>query len=275
MSENPDSTATRLYLDLMKRTLTNYVYGDVEMRAVGPRSALKRGFMNLIRKFDVHPMRRTPFEPELRRIGKDWPPTAHSMIGLERLNNLQDCCETAIKDGIPGDFIETGVWRGGASILMRAILEVHGDKARRVFVADSFKGLPPPDTDKYPEDAGSEFHTWEGLSISRAEVERNFDRYGLLDDQVQFLEGWFKDTLPVAPIEKLAVARLDGDLYESTMDALVHLYPKLSVGGYLIVDDYGAVVNCKKAIHDFRDEHGITEPLHEADWSCVYWRREA
>lgn len=275
MSDTSPSTPTELYLELLKKTLTNYIYGDCEMRPVNPESGLKQWFLDQLRQRGIQPMWRWPFDPEKRRLGRDWPPTAHSMIGLERLGNLQQCCETVLREDVPGDMIETGVWRGGASIFMRAILEVHGDRTRRVFVADSFKGLPPPDAEKYPEDKGSKFHTWNELAISRADVERNFDRYGLLDDQVVFLEGWFKDTLPKAPIEQLSIVRLDGDLYESTMDALVSLYPKLAPGGFIIVDDYGAVPNCKRAIHDYRDREGITEPLQEGDWSAVYWRREA
>ena len=102
----------------------------------------------------------------------------------------------------------------------------------------------------------------------------NFERYGLLDDRVHFLEGWFKDTLPNAPIEQLAILRVDGDMYESTMDALRPLYPKLSVGGYLIIDDYGAIPACKAAVEDYRSEHGITEPIVEIDWTGAYCKRE-
>ena len=94
------------------------------------------------------------------------------------------------------------------------------------------------------------------LMVGADQVRANFDRYGLLDDQVRFLEGWFADTLPMAPIEQLAILRLDGDLYESTMDALVPLYEKVSPGGFVIVDDYGAWEPCRKAVDDFRAQHG-------------------
>jgi hypothetical protein len=90
---------------------------------------------------------------------------------------------------------------------------------------------------------------------------------------VRFLKGWFKDTLPTAPIQKLAVVRLDGDLYESTLDALKYLYPKLSIGGYLIVDDY-AVTMCKKAVHDFRTACNITEEIRDIDGLGAFWQRK-
>ena len=97
-------------------------------------------------------------------------------------------------------------------------------------------------------------------------MQDNFRRYGLLDEQVRFLQGWFRDTLPVAPIERLAVLRLDGDLYESTIQALESLYDKLSAGGYVIVDDYGNVAACRQAVHDFRAQRGINDPIQPIDW---------
>lgn len=111
--------------------------------------------------------------------------------------------------------------------------------------------------------------------MSVDEVKSNFSRYELLDEQVCFLKGWFRDTLPSAPIEQLAVIRLDGDMYESTMDALNNLYPKLSVGGYLIVDDYGTIPACAQAVTDYRHAHGITDEIHVIDWTGVYWKRSS
>ncbi|MEK6632595.1 MAG: TylF/MycF/NovP-related O-methyltransferase, partial [Nitrospirota bacterium] len=82
----------------------------------------------------------------------------------------------------------------------------------------------------------------------------------------------FRDTLPTAPIERLAVLRLDGDLYESTMEALVALYPKVSAGGFVIVDDYG-LPTCRAAIEDFRLAQGITDPIQLIDWTGAFWQR--
>ena len=178
-----------------------------------------------------------------------------------------------IEDDVPGDLIETGTWRGGATILMRGILAAYGVTDRCVWVADSFEGLPTPDGRQYPADDGVDLS---GVGILKVDVDRvraNFDRYGLLDDQVQFLEGWFRDTLPNAPIESLAVIRLDGDLYESTADTLAALYPKLSPGGFVIVDDYGAFEPCCRAVDDYRAAHGIDDPIEEVDWTGVCWRR--
>jgi hypothetical protein len=88
------------------------------------------------------------------------------------------------------------------------------------------------------------------------------------------VKGWFRDTLPRLPIERLAIMRLDGDLYESTMDALVNLYPRLSIGGYVIIDDYNLEC-CQQAVHDFRRQHSINDEIVHIDGAGVYWKRIA
>ena len=139
-----------------------------------------------------------------------------TMVGRRRLHNFRALIEQAIEDGVPGDILEAGVWRGGASILARAVLAPHGVSDRRIIVADSFEGLPAP-SGEFPADAGADFHTHAELAVSLEEVQANFDRFGLLDEQVIFLKGWFRDTMSLVDAEALAVLRLDGDMYESTI----------------------------------------------------------
>jgi hypothetical protein len=214
------------------------------------------------------------FDPEARREGKDWPSEAETMIGLHRLNNIESCVTEVLDKRVPGDLVETGVWRGGAAIFMRALLKAFGDRDRIVWAVDSFEGLPKPGTSSHTADAAdtlSEFNAYLGVSLDQ--VKSNFARYGLLDDQVQFVKGWFRDSLPSAPINQIAVLRLDGDMYESTMEVLENLYSKVSPGGYVIVDDYGVYESCKAAIHDFRNECHIEDEIKTIDWSGVYWKR--
>lgn len=263
--------ARSLYIDLVKKSLTCSLYEGYDGTIFKPRRGWRRALVRQLLPDDVRLIRQVP--EEKREEGRDWPSLALTMIGAKRLDNLQLCVETVLKDGVPGDFIETGIWRGGAVILMRAILKAHGVTDRVVFGADSFEGLPKPDADKYPADSGDRHWTFDQLAVSLEQVSANVARYGLLDDQVRFLKGWFKDTLPAAPIERLAIARLDGDMYESTMEALEVLYPKLQPGGFLIVDDYGAVEGCKRAIEDYRARLSITEPMVPIDWAGVYWRK--
>ncbi|HVF64211.1 MAG TPA: TylF/MycF family methyltransferase [Casimicrobiaceae bacterium] len=237
----------------MKRVLTNVIYADARV-AFDSSGALA-------------------FDPALRDEGRDWPHVAHTMVGRKRLDSLQHCVETVLREGIPGDLIETGVWRGGCTVLMRAILRAYDDTDRTVWVADSFEGLPPPDGSRFPADEGDAHHAIDYLRVTEDRVRETFSRYGLLDYQVRFLKGWFKDTLARAPIERLAVLRLDGDMYESTHDALHALYPKVAPGGFVIVDDYGAIPACKAATDDYRGEHGVDAPLTAIDWTGVLWRK--
>jgi hypothetical protein len=193
------------------------------------------------------------------------------MIGRLRLDSLEQCLDSVRVDQVPGDLIETGVWRGGACIFMRGYLEAYAMRGRRVWVADSFQGLPKP---THPADEAYDYSREVApyFAISLDEVKENFRRYDLLDDRVVFLEGWFKDTLPLASVQELALIRLDGDLYESTMEALTNLYHRLSSGGFVIVDDY-IVEPCAKAIHEFRVSRSISDALVPIDAQSVYWRK--
>ena len=213
------------------------------------------------------------FNPAYRDEGFDWPSTALTMVGRRRLHNFRALIEQAIDEGIPGDILEAGVWRGGASILARGVLAAYGVTDRRVIVADSFEGLPPP-SEEFPADADATFHTLPDLAVSLEAVRANFDRFGLLDEQVVFLEGWFRDTMPLVDAEALAVLRLDGDMYESTIVPLVHLYDRLSPGGWVIVDDYRLMAPCRKAVKDFFTDRGIRPRLRRIDRVGVYFRKE-
>jgi len=272
------------YIDLLMGCLTRELFLDEEVHDVdlgsiasSPLAAVDGGITGLRAALRSEGWRltRRGGDPDRRLDGNDWPPTAETMVGRLRLQQVRSCVESVLADGVPGDLIETGVWRGGVTILMRGILEAWADTQRTVWVADSFRGLPTPDVVNYPADAGHDLSDVSTLAVSADQVRRGFERYGLLDHRVRFLEGWFSDTLPAAPIGRLAVLRLDGDLYESTIDALEALYPRLSVGGYVIVDDYGAWEPCRRAVDDYRAAHGISDEITSVDWTGVHWRRSA
>lgn len=216
----------------------------------------------------------TPYREGPAESGGTWPKHAMTMVGRARLDNVRACVERVVADDIPGDVIETGVWRGGAAIYMRAVLRALGVTDRKMWAADSFEGLPAPDPEKYPIDAAAfawhEHNNYLGVSLEQ--VKANFDSLRLLDDQVVFLKGLFKDTLPSLTSERWSVIRLDGDLYESTIQALDALYPNLSRGGWAIIDDYG-IPECEAAVTDYRREHGITDPIEVIDADSVFWQR--
>ena len=277
----PASSLAEMYLDLLKKCLTRYIFPDAYRPLRRPTRSMHPlawfvypAIARILERNSLRLFRSAKFDPAARMEGTDWPAEADTMIGLRRLDNLHSCIQQVLRDEVPGDFIETGVWRGGACIFMRAALNAYLDDTRQVWVADSFEGLPKPDG-RYQQDDGDLHWTKnDDLGISIDQVKANFSRYGLLDERVRFLKGWFKDTLPRAPIEKLAILRLDGDMYSSTMDSLQNLYPKLSVGGFVIIDDYQIDV-CRKAVHDFRDSNEIETPLIPIGWMGTYWRKLA
>jgi O-methyltransferase len=272
----PEDGARERYLDLLERILTRYGFEPSQKRVMLPYRTYAVYLWNLLEAElpdrDIRLVEAREFDAGRREVGRDWPVDAETMVGLKRLRNVRECVERVIAEGVSGDLIETGAWRGGVTIYMRAILAAHGVKDRAVWVADSFQGLPPPDQGN-PADIGDMRHTRSEFAISAETVRENFRKYDLLDDQVRFLEGFFEDTLPNSPIEKLAVLRLDGDMYASTTVALDSLYDKLSVGGYVIIDDFGAIGACRKAVEDFRARRDISDEVCRIDWTGVYWRK--
>lgn len=270
---------TELYLDLLKGVLTRALFDDLPRR-VSPHwwPPLRRAFL----LFDRHVLAprklllvRQDATGARRADGRDHPAEGETMIGLARLDNLQHCIDTLLADDVPGDLLEAGVWKGGASIFMEAVLAAHDANDRQVWVCDSFAGLPRPDPDRYPADRGDDLWADRFLAVPLADVQRNFARYGMLRDNVRFVKGLFQDTLPTLPVERIALLRADGDMYESTVAVLDNLYDKVSVGGFVVIDDYGAIPACRTAVDDFRARRGVREPLVPIDWSGRYWRKGA
>lgn len=270
----PGDTVEERYIELLKRMLTRYGFSDGVLREARlARAPFLRPIQALLRKRGFRIARLETFDANSRELGLDWPAEAETMVGLRRLDNLRDCIRAIIADSIPGDFVEAGVWRGGSSIFMKGVLSAYGEQ-RDIWLADSFEGLPPPDEANYPHDKGIRLDqaAW-FLAISEDEVRRNFERYGLLDDHVHLVKGWFRDTLKALPVDEIALLRLDGDLYESTIQTLEPLYPRIPAGGFCIVDDYGKVEACKQAVHDYRSIHGIDDPIIDIDGTGAFWRK--
>ena len=270
------------YISLLKKSLLNQLYLDNELRiqylisCVEGKCSYDQSVL-----LDITTKKKEVLDQlkKWRRIGWANMDGLHradfsrTMLGEKRLNNIEQCIRDVVERGVPGDLIECGVWRGGCTIFMKGLLDSLGDETRKVWVADSFRGLPKP---THEEDLGLDLSREKipHLAINRDDVEDAFRNYDLLDKRVCFLEGWFKDTLSAAPINCLAVLRLDGDLYESTMDSLVALYDKVSVGGYIIIDDY-YIPACRKAVHDFRADRRIDDNIIEIDWTGSYWKKSS
>ena len=242
-----------MYLPLLKKCLLDDIYGSV-IEAWGSGGAPG----SLATAEDV-------------ANGTFWPRRAHTMVGRKRLDNLQLAFETVVREGVMGDLVETGVWRGGASIFMAGMNKFYNAN-RRIYVCDSFEGLPAPEPGKWPADAGDDNHTYKFLAVSLEQVKANFAAYDLLSDNVVFVKGFFETSLVAIPPLPIAVLRLDGDMYGSTMTVLQQLYDRVSVGGFIIIDDWN-IDKCRQAVIDFLGAKGLQPHIIPIDNCAVYWRK--
>jgi hypothetical protein len=269
------------YLSLLKSALLNDLYLEAEGQlAYLIDSQLADGPFDIREFFDLH--RRQPELIEEIRSAHDsgrhlrgllrYVTIGATMIGRARLENLHECLQAIHSDGVPGDLIECGAWRGGACIFMAGFLAAYDVSDRMVWVADSFEGVPAP---RLAEDEGLDLSAgrYPMLAVDDDQVREMFRRFDLDLDCVRFAKGWFRDTLATLPIDRLALLRIDGDLYESTRDALTALYDKVAPGGFVIVDDYGLLEPCARATNEFRAARGIEEPLVDIDGMGIFWRK--
>lgn len=251
-----------LYLELLKRVLGDFIY-DLDANPQEKYPPLTWADTRTGRKHTLNSY------ADYKANGLIYPAQAHTMIGRKRLDNLQYCLEQILAQGIPGDLLEAGVWRGGACIFMRGWLKAYGDTQRKVWLADSFVGFQADDL----TDTQMDLEKTNQLSVSQEQVAAHFQAYDLLDAQVVFLPGFLDQSLPNAPIEKLALLRLDVDFYRPTREGLNWLYPRVSPGGFVIIDDYFAFEGCRLAVNHYRQQHQIHEPLVRIDPSAVYWQK--
>jgi len=285
----PEEVLRARYLALLKKSLCNLLYPEHELRishlrkrasSLEPQAASKVEELRFLRdiRFEKQEAYRVLLDSKqdvIYGMSAGIPvPLAHTMVGLSALKNLEVCAAELFRRGIPGDFLEAGVCQGGASIFMRALQVTHGEGARKTWLLDSFQGLPVP---REPVDLESGIDFSEGsmpqIACSLDAVRDHFLRYDLLDDQVEFVPGWFEDTLPGLSVGQLAMLRVDADLYSSTRDVLDHLYDRVAPGGFIIVDDYGAFPFCRRAVDDFRARRGLRAPLRPVDQTVVFWEK--
>jgi len=274
-SQNLEITRA-LYLQLLKRSILDLIRPEKgQFTFLSSRRTLAHrilgGFDRILKTQNLRIVKDRNLDIQTRIEGTSLPVNAESMIGVARMDNIHHCVTQVIRDRIEGDLIECGVFRGGATIFMRGILKTY-NSPKLVWLADSFEGLPPPSPEKYPADKDSPYHTMSELAVGLEEVIHNFRRYDLYDEQVKILKGFFKDTLPDAPIKALSLIRVDGDMYESTMDTLTNLFPKLNPGGFVLIDDYDPGHYCRQAVDDYRRQQNIKNEIKMVDSKGAFWR---
>lgn len=294
------SSASDLYLDLIVRSLTDYLGAD--LTSDWKTIVLEETAGSPLGPIDSSGADGTAWDLPLGHSYNGFAlsgalntadyPRAFTSLSVGHLHHLLFCIDHVLSKGIPGDFIEAGVFRGGATILMRAALAareaeekstsaLHGEQ-RRVFVADSFEGIPPSRRAVGGGIGTEDCDTWtERYAVSLADVRANFRRFGLLDERVTFLPGFFNVSLPPIfggpnaypppqqPPPKLSIVRIDADAYDGVRDALESLYPHLAVGGVLIIDDWH-LVGAAAAAHEYRAAHRITSPVLMVPQDYVY-----
>jgi hypothetical protein len=242
------------YLDLLKRALTDtnhfgtYAVGNNQPPAL---TELAPG----------HP----------RWTGEDLPALAETLIGVRRMESLRSLIERVLNQNVAGDIAFCGVWRGGAAIYAAGILASLGVTDRTIFVCDTFEGPPPPDPQKYPLDEGATFHTIPYLIVKLPDVMAAFNRYDLMTENVQFVQGLFRDTLPPLAAGKLALVYAEGMMYGPTMETLANLYDSLSPGGVVFIDRYLCLGPSCQAINDFRRNRNISVAMHPLAGTAAYW----
>lgn len=241
------------YLDLLKQTLTRWRLGDETYE--------------LAYRIDAPP-KKFPSDDGNRYIGHEWPVHAETMVGMKRLDHLHHLLDDVRRHDTPGDFVECGIWRGGVLIFANEYFW-HHDMRRGVWGYDSFQGLPAPTMEA---DAGDQHWTWDIFSVPETEVRANFAKYGSDMRRVHLVKGFFRDTV-FNHNSPICILRVDGDMYEGTLDPLLAMYDQVSVGGWVVIDDYGDVRACREAVHDFRKTHDIEDELERMGHTAAFWRK--
>lgn len=194
-------------------------------------------------------------------------------IGSDGLDNIRFCCEDVIKNNIQGDFLEAGIWRGGATIYMAAIAKFY-QQERNIWALDGFQGMPPINRD-CPHEL-TDYSNLKGLIAPLSEVREAFEKFDVLEKTI-FVPGWFNESLLELNIEKIAVLRLDNDYYESTLLTIEKFYPKVPIGGWIIIDDYDCVPGATTAINHFREKYKIKEQMYRMNKTSetgIYWQKQ-
>jgi O-methyltransferase len=201
-----------------------------------------------------------------------------TMTSPERVGALVNAVRYIVANDVPGDFVECGVWRGGSSMAAALTLEEQGDEARHLYLYDTFEGMSAPTAEDVALDGAPASGTFEELRLgddssdwcraSLDDVRANLASTGYPADRFHYVQGKVEDTLPAAmPPGPIALLRLDTDWYESTRHELEHLYPRLSRGGVLIIDDYGHWAGARKAVDEYFAAHPPAPLLNRVDYT--------
>jgi hypothetical protein len=200
----------------------------------------------------------------------------YTMTSVERLKSLIDAVNYVSTNGIEGDFVECGTWKGGSVMCMQKKLIELNQTNRKFWVFDTYEGMPEPDElDKnFKQTSAQQLMNEEEKEKSLTWAYSNYEETtgnilstGYPKEKINFVKGLVEDTIPQTPIDKIAILRLDTDWYSSTKFELEHLYPKLVKGGVLIIDDYGHWEGCRKAVDEYFTNNNIPIFMMRIDYT--------
>lgn len=203
----------------------------------------------------------------------------YSLVGSKGLSQTYDLATKIIKDNLRGDFVECGVAQGGCSALMALVAFENDGNGRKVWLFDSFEGLPKPtgkDFSKKKKSLGNFIRPLtEGSCLGTYEEVQKllFSKLKINKENVKMIKGWFQDTLShyKDKINEISLLRIDADWYESTKCCLENLYGNVINGGFVIIDDYGTCFGAKKALDEFLAERRISAKLiHDGRGGCYF-----
>ena len=221
----------------------------------------------VLHKFDVHVTRygykqKSFIDKNFWDIHEKW--KDKTMIPWQGSYDAYNAAKYVALNGIEGDIVECGVWKGGSSIIMAETLGLFGCTDRNIYLYDTFAGMTEPDLrDTSLKTKAAAHDTWEKLQedvhndwayASLAEVKENVARAKYPNERFVFVKGDVCKTIPETAPRKISVLRLDTDWYKSTHHELVHLFPRLSLGGVLIVDDYGTYSGARDAVNSYLEK---------------------
>ena len=233
------------------------------------RERLRAWMLRAVRAKPQSPFLYADFDPEFEELTARVRP--YTMTTVERLWGLREAVDYVVREDIPGDAVECGVWRGGSSMLIALQLLRTQDGGRKLWMYDTFEGMTAPsEFDDAEALEQFEEHRARGEQWIRApidEVKRNLGSTGFPATRLELVAGKVEDTIPDRMPSEISILRLDTDWYESTHHELVHLWPRLSPGGVLIIDDYGHWGGARKAVDEFFDELGARPLFGRMDYT--------
>jgi cephalosporin hydroxylase len=272
-----EERAIQRYLDLLKAALLDEHYIANEVRLEYLLGCAERGAdvnVDLLRDPTRFLRQETTRLRQQQRAGTSATSTGttayfpYTTMGRERINHLETVLKQLRQGGVPGDIVDCGPGRGGAAIFARGLLDAYEVEDRCVWVAGTFRATPEG-TDR----VSLERHGVDALLADLNQIREGFECFGLLDERVRFLQGEFDETLPDAPIERVALLRI-GAAGERARAALDHLYDRLVIGGYVIVED-DSDPGVHEAVNKFRAQRGILEPTERVGPAGCAWRKTA